>query len=389
MVKRIYLVIITAFLLFPVSVSASESSAVISEDTLASQAKAAYLMEAQTQKKIYAKKAEERMYPASMTKMMGLLLVYEQINDGALKLDDRVCASETAASMGGSQIYLKVNEEMTVEDLLKSVCIASANDAMVALAEKVGGTHEQFVLMMNEKAKELKLCNTHFVNATGLHDDDHYSCAKDMATIAAALIKEGGEELLSITSTYDSYIREDSDQKFWLVNTNKLIKQLDGADGLKTGFTSEAGSCITVTAKRNGLRLIGVVMGEPDGKTRNQEASQLIEYGFSGYEFKQLYAKGDAVDELCCEKGTPVKTKLLALEDAYYVVKKGTDSKVKEKQLQLTDHELPYQAGKECARLKVTMDDGYTFEVSLGTAQDVQLASYVDLLIRSFRQMIA
>ena len=265
MVKRIYLVIITAFLLFPVSVSASESSAVISEDTLTSQAKAAYLMEAQTQKKIYAKKAEERMYPASMTKMMGLLLVYEQINDGALKLDDRVCASETAASMGGSQIYLKVNEEMTVEDLLKSVCIASANDAMVALAEKVGGTHEQFVLMMNEKAKELKLCNTHFVNATGLHDDDHYSCAKDMATIAAALIKEGGEELLSITSTYDSYIREDSNQKFWLVNTNKLIKQLDGADGLKTGFTSEAGSCITVTAKRNGLRLIGVVMGEPDG----------------------------------------------------------------------------------------------------------------------------
>lgn len=389
MVKRIYLVIITAFLLFPASVSASESNAVTSEDTLASQAKAAYLMEAQTQKKIYAKKAEERMYPASMTKMMGLLLVYEQINNGALKLDDRVCASETAASMGGSQIYLKVNEEMTVEDLLKSVCIASANDAMVALAEKVGGTHEQFVLMMNEKAKELKLSNTHFVNATGLHDDDHYSCAKDMATIAAALIKEGGEELLSITSTYDSYIREDSDQKFWLVNTNKLIKQLDGADGLKTGFTSEAGSCITVTAKRNGLRLIGVVMGEPDGKTRNQEASQLIEYGFSGYESKQLYAKGDAVDELCCEKGTPVKTKLLALEDAYYVVKKGTDSKVKEKQLQLIDHELPYQAGKECARLKVTMDDGYTFEVSLGVAQDVQPASYVDLLIRSFRQMIA
>lgn len=389
MVKRIYLVIITAFLLFPASVSASESNAVTSEDTLASQAKAAYLMEAQTQKKIYAKKAEERMYPASMTKMMGLLLVYEQINNGALKLDDRVCASETAASMGGSQIYLKVNEEMTVEDLLKSVCIASANDAMVALAEKVGGTHEQFVLMMNEKAKELKLSNTHFVNATGLHDDDHYSCAKDMATIAAALIKEGGEELLSITSTYDSYIREDSDQKFWLVNTNKLIKQLDGADGLKTGFTSEAGSCITVTAKRNGLRLIGVVMGEPDGKTRNQEASQLIEYGFSGYESKQLYAKGDAVDELCCEKGTPVKTKLLALEDAYYVVKKGTDSKVKEKQLQLIDHELPYQAGKECARLKVTMNDGYTFEVSLGVAQDVQPASYVDLLIRSFRQMIA
>lgn len=389
MVKRIYLVIITAFLLFPVTVSASESNAVISEDTLASQAKAAYLMEAQTQKKIYAKKAEERMYPASMTKMMGLLLVYEQINAGALKLDDRVCASETAASMGGSQIYLKVNEEMTVEDLLKSVCIASANDAMVALAEKVGGTHEQFVAMMNEKVKELNLTNTHFVNATGLHDDDHYSCAKDMATIAAALIKEGGEELLSITSTYDSYIREDSDQKFWLVNTNKLIKQLDGADGLKTGFTSEAGSCITVTAKRNGLRLIGVVMGEPDGKTRNQEASQLIEYGFSGYESKQLYAKGDAVDELCCEKGTPVKTKLLALEDAYYVVKKGTDSKVKEKKVQLIDHELPYQVGKECARLKVTMDDGYTFEVSLGVAQDVQPASYVDLLVRSFRQMVA
>ena len=191
-------------------------------------------------------------------------------------------------------MYLEVGETMSVEDLLKSICIASANDAMVAMAEKIGGTHAGFVEMMNAKAKELGLVNTHFTNASGLHDPDHYSCPRDMAIIGAALLAEGGEDLLAITSTYDAYIREDSDQQFWLVNTNKLIKQLEGADGLKTGYTSQAGSCITLSVRRNGLRLIGVVMGEPDGKTRNQEVSELMEYGFARFEQKQLYQKRGA-----------------------------------------------------------------------------------------------
>ena len=142
---------------------------------------------------------------------------------------------------------------------------------MVAMAEKVGGSAEHFVEMMNEKAKKLNLCNTHFMNPTGLHDPQHYTCAKDMAIVGKALIKEGGDDLLKITSTYDAYIREDSEKAFWLVNTNKLLKQYPGVDGLKSGFTSQAMSCITITAKKKDLRLIAVVMGEPSSKVRNGE----------------------------------------------------------------------------------------------------------------------
>lgn len=388
MKKRYALLSLLICCLFaPLSLRASESTPTLSEDSLAVQAKSAYLMEYSNGKEIYAKKAQEKLYPASMTKMMGLLLVYEQLNSGALQKDELVTASETAASMGGSQIYLEVGEAMSVEELLRSVCIASANDAMVALAERVGGTHEGFVEMMNAKAKELKLEQTHFVNATGLHDPKHYSCAKDMAIIARALIQEGKDDLLAITSTYDAYIREKSDNPFWLVNTNKLLKQMDGADGLKTGYTTQAGSCITVSAQRDGLRLIGVVMGEPDSKTRNQEAISLMEYGFSHFEQKQLYQKGDAVEVLTSEKGKPRQVGLVALQDVSYAYEKGKESKVKQKELRLTQLELPYETGKQIASLHVTMSDGYTLEVPLGVKQRVEPLAYLDVLIRSFRQM--
>ena len=388
MKKWMIISIIFAWLCCSWPIAASESTAVVSEDSLVEQAKSAYLMEMSSQREIYAKQEGEAMYPASMTKMMGLLLIYEQIHAGKLKLSDQVTVSETAASMGGSQVYLEAGETMTVEDLLKSICIASANDAMVAMAEKVGGTHENFVTMMNEKAKELKLINTHFTNATGLHEDDHYSCAKDMALIACALVQEGGEDLLKITSTYDAYIREDS-HPFWLVNTNKLIKQLAGTDGLKTGYTSQAGSCITVTTKRDGLRLIAVVMGEPDGKTRNQEASALMEYGFSRFEHQLLYQKGEAIDTLCDEKGNPVEVSLVTMEDVYAVVEKGETSTIKTQEIIYEKDSPPYEPGETCAHLLITMSDGYRFRIPLSVEKEVTKASFLDLWIRSFRQMLA
>ncbi len=388
MKKWMIISIIFAWLCCSWPIAASESTAVVSEDSLVEQAKSAYLMEMSSQREIYAKQEGEAMYPASMTKMMGLLLIYEQIHAGKLKLSDQVTVSETAASMGGSQVYLEAGETMTVEDLLKSICIASANDAMVAMAEKVGGTHENFVTMMNEKAKELKLINTHFTNATGLHEDDHYSCAKDMALIACALVQEGGEDLLKITSTYDAYIREDS-HPFWLVNTNKLIKQLAGTDGLKTGYTSQAGSCITVTTKRDGLRLIAVVMGEPDGKTRNQEASALMEYGFSRFEQQLLYQKGEAIDTLCDEKGNPVEVSLVTMEDVYAVVEKGETSTIKTQEIIYEKDSPPYEPGETCAHLLITMSDGYRFRIPLSVEKEVTKASFLDLWIRSFRQMLA
>ena len=209
----------------------------VSDVGLKGDAKSVYLMEYTSGKVIYAEHENKRLYPASMTKMMGLLLIYEALHDGQLQLDDMVTTSEFAASMGGSQVFLEPQETLSAEDMIKSICIASANDAMVAMGEHLAGSHEAFVNKMNRKAKELGMNNTHFMNATGLHDDKHYTTAKDMALLGQALLKEGGEELLKITSTYDAYIREDSDKKFWLVNTNNLLKQVEGVDGLKTGFT--------------------------------------------------------------------------------------------------------------------------------------------------------
>lgn len=188
---------------------------------LASNAKSAIMIEASTGKIMFEKNIDEKLPMASMTKMMTLLLIMENIESGNLKWDEKVTTSEYAASMGGSQIFLEVGEQMTVEDLVKGICIGSGNDAAVAMAERIGGTEEEFVKMMNKKVKELGLKNTNFVNACGLDDDDHYSSAYDMAIIAKELVKY--EKILEFTGTYEDYLRKDTDNSFWLVNTNKVV----------------------------------------------------------------------------------------------------------------------------------------------------------------------
>ena len=355
---------------------------------LAASAKAAYLMEYTSGKVIYAKNEHEKLYPASMTKMMGLLLIYEALHDGKLTWDDVVTTSEHAASMGGSQVFLEVNEQMSIRDMIKSICIASANDAMVAMAEKVGGTHEGFVKMMNDKAQELSLSDTHFVNATGLHDPEHYTSAYDMALIAQALIQEGGKELLEITSTYDAYIRENSENKFWLVNTNKLLKQYPGVDGLKTGFTQEAMSCITVTAQKNNLRLIGVVMGEPTSKQRNAEMKTMLDYGFSQFEQGILFPAGTVVETKTIDNGKPNQVNLITKSDLTYVYPKGSAPKEKDRQIEITKSELPYLPGDVIGKITVTMDDGYVVEGELSVDAAVQPLEYFDLLMKSFKEFL-
>lgn len=194
----------------------------------------AYLIEHTTGKVIYSKNEEVKMYPASMTKMMGLILVCEALESKQIKLDDMVSISSSAASMGGSQVFLQPLEMISVDELIKCVCIASANDAMYALSELIATTNDNFIKMMNEKVKELKLINTNFVNVTGFDDENHYTCAKDMASIALELLKYE-DIILPYTSMYDSHIRNDSSNPFWLVNTNKMVKFYSGMDGLKTG----------------------------------------------------------------------------------------------------------------------------------------------------------
>ena len=361
----------------------------VSDVGLKGDAKSVYLMEYTSGKVIYAEHENKRLYPASMTKMMGLLLIYEALHDGQLQLNDMVTTSEFAASMGGSQVFLEPQETLSAEDMIKSICIASANDAMVAMGEHLAGSHEAFVKKMNRKAKELGMNNTHFMNATGLHDDKHYTTAKDMALLGQALLKEGGEELLKITSTYDAYIREDSDKKFWLVNTNKLLKQVEGVDGLKTGFTKEALSCITVSAKRKELRLIAVVMGASNAKARNAIASGLLEYGFAQYAQGLLYAKGTRLDTLSFENGKPKQADIVALEDISYVFEKGKEPKEKHKEITITKKKLPYQKNEKIGTVRIEMSDGYYMEAPIGVNRTVLPLDFSDILLKTMRKIIA
>ena len=243
--------------------------------------KSAVLMEASTGKVLFAQNSDEALPPASVTKIMTLLLVMEAIEDGRLKWTDEVTTSERAASMGGSQIYLEVGETMSVEDMVKSVVIASANDAACALAERVAGSEEEFVRRMNAKAAELGMKNTKFENTNGLDDTakEHLTSAMDIAIMSRALIRH--EKILEFSSIWMDTVR---DGAFGLTNTNRLVRYYNGCTGLKTGSTSKAGFCISATAKRNNMSLICVIMGAETRDIRNAEATKLLDYGYANYE---------------------------------------------------------------------------------------------------------
>ena len=240
----------------------------------------AVLMEYETGKILYEQNADEKLPPASITKIMTLLLVMEAVDQGKIGLDDMVTTSDTAASMGGSQIYLETGEQMCVRDMIKSVVIASANDAAAALAEHLCGSIEVFVKKMNERAAELGMQNTNFENTNGLDDTtvNHYTSARDVAIMSRALISH--PLILEYSSIWMDTVR---DGAFGLTNTNRLIRFYPGATGLKTGSTAKAGFCISATAMRNGMHLIAVVMGSPTRDIRNEEAKKLLDYGFANY----------------------------------------------------------------------------------------------------------
>lgn len=385
--KKGWIAILIGLLMFSMSPVRAEEAE--EQPALAIQAQSAYVMEYSTGQVVFKKNETEKLYPASMTKMMGLILIFEALNNGKLSMEDTVTVSETAASMGGSQIFLEVNEVMKVEDMIKSICIASANDAMVAMAEKLGGSIENFVKNMNAKGEEIGLENTHFVNTTGLHDPEHYSCAKDMARIAQVLIQTGGETLLAITSTYDTYIRQDSEKPFWLVNTNKLIKQMEGVDGLKTGFTQEAMSCITVTAKRDNLRLISVVMKEPSSQVRNAETKQLLDYGFAMFDQKVLYDKGSIIEAINIDLAKPESANLVTLNEVPIVFKNGEEPQITDQRVVITKSDLPYSIDEKIGELQITLDNQTTLTVDLGVDAQMEKVSYFDLFLILWKQVLA
>lgn len=268
-----------------------------SDNVFLKDAKSGCLIECTTGKLIYGKEENMRLAPASMTKVMTMILVMEKIYNKSINYDDMVITPKDAANLGGSQIYLSEGEKMSVHDLLKGMCIASANDAALSLAIYVGGTEKLFVNMMNEKAKQLGLHNTNFINPYGFDDPNHYTSSLDMAIMAAFLINNY-PDILKYTSTYEDYVREDTEKKFWLVNTNKLVRFVDGVDGLKTGWTNDSGYCLTATISKNNERFIAVAMGSTSPSIRNSEVNELLQYGVQNYETVVILKKDEIIKEI-------------------------------------------------------------------------------------------
>lgn len=285
-------------------------------------AKSAILMEVNTGKILYEMNADEKLPPASITKIMSLLLVMEAIDSGKMSVEDVITASEHACSMGGSQIWLEPGETMTVDDLLKAAVIASANDATVALGEQIAGSEEGFVAMMNERAAQLGMTNTHFVNATGLDAEGHISTAHDVAIMSAELIKH---ELIKNYSTVWMDTLRDGESE--LVNTNKLVRFYEGTTGLKTGTTSGAGYCLSATAERNGLELVAVIMSGDTSQDRFNGAKKLLDYGFANYEYASITPQLD-ITELDVKNGVAQKVKISAKNNFGTLLKKSEASAI-------------------------------------------------------------
>lgn len=352
---------------------------------LAKNAKSAIVLEASTGEIIFEKNSHEKLNPASMTKMMTMLLVVEAVEDGIIKWDDIVTVSSNASSMGGSQILLETNEQMSVNDLFKGVAIASGNDAAVALSEKIAGTEEMFVNMMNERAKELGLNDTNFKNCHGLDSANHYSSAYDMSLIAKELVKHS--RVLEYTSIYEDYLRKDTDRSFWLVNTNKLVRFYKGVDGLKTGYTKEAGHCLTATANINNMRIITVVMGEPDSGIRNSEVSSIFDYVYAQYMTKQLLKENSILGTYDIEKAKQEKVDIIPKEEVKLFFKKNSEIKNIQYDLKIEELKAPLKFGDTVGKLNVIGDGKIIKTVDVTIKEDIKKANIFELYFRHLKDI--
>ena len=357
------------------------------DNKLTPNAKSAILIEASTGEVLYEVNAHEKLAPASMTKMMSLLLIMESIDAGVINLDDMITISSNASAMGGSQILLETGETMSVDDLLKGIAVASGNDAVVALAEAIGGTEENFVDMMNKRANELGLQDTNFKNCHGLDEENHYSSAYDMAIIAKELVKH--QKILDYSSIYETYLRKGTEKEIWLVNTNKLVRFKSGVDGLKTGYTANSGYCLTATMQKNGMRVIGVVMGEEDSNTRNNEMSGLLDYAFAQYSLKNILKKDSVVKEVYLDKSVKDKVLLVADDDINILYKKMDKEPVYESKIKI--NKIPASIKKGTILGSISMYDKNNKlikMVNLISKEDISKLNLWQLFLKYIREFI-
>lgn len=389
MKKVLGFMFIFLFLCFPSVILASDTQTVseeVDKDILSLKAKSAILIESSTGKILYEKNSHEKLAPASMTKIMSMLLIIEHIESGALKWDEMITVSENASSMGGSQILLETGEQMSVKDLFKGVAVGSGNDAVVALAEAVAGSEEAFVEMMNQKVKDLGLKDTNFKNPHGLDEANHYSSAYDMVMIGKELVKH--EKVLEFTSIYEDYLRKGTDREFWLVNTNRMVKFNPIVDGLKTGFTSGAGYCLTATAKKNNMRLLATVMGEESTTTRTNEITSLLDYGYANYKLDTVVSKDTIIDSIEISKSKLEKVDLVPIKDVTILNKKTDKLGEISYSLDMNNISLPIKKGEVVGKLEIKEDGKVLDNVDVTVSSDLEKIHFLGLFGRYIKDIL-
>jgi serine-type D-Ala-D-Ala carboxypeptidase (penicillin-binding protein 5/6) len=335
-------------------------------------AKSALLMEPVSGKIIFEKNSHEKLSPASVTKIMVMLIAMEAIDSGKINMNDKVTVSENAKEMGGSSMILDTGEVRTVEELLKGIAIASGNDAAVAMAEYLGGTEDAFVNLMNQRSKALGMNDTDFKNCTGLPAEGHVSSAFDIALMSRELLKH--PKILKYTGTYMETISEGRKTPIGLVNHNKLVRFFKGCDGLKTGFTDDAKYCISSTAARNGVRMLAVIMGAPTFKVRNRDAGILMNYGFSMFQSKRILTKGIDIEKVSLNKQGDRYFIAKAGSDFDLMLEKGVDNKITKK-CEIGKFKKEYKTGENVGYCNIYLDGKLCGKVTIYCDRDVKKAS--------------
>lgn len=349
--------------------------------------KSAILMDVGSGQILYEKNAHDKLPPASVTKVMTMLLICEALDSGKITLEDSVQISENAASMGGSQIFLEAGEVQKVDTLLKGIAVASANDGCVAMAEYIAGSVESFVDMMNAKAKELNMKDTNFVNTNGLPVDNHYTSAHDIAIMSRELLKH---DVITkyLTTWMDQIVVGKKQVTVGLANTNKLIKHYQGATGVKTGFTQQAKYCLSASAKRGDTHLVAVTLGGETSPERFKDATSLLNFGFANYESVKLCSKDDKIGTITIDKADDQKINLVAKDDLSVLVKKGGNKDFNRKVKLNENPILPIKKGTSLGYIEVYQGKTLVGKVDLVNTKDIQKASYLQMLQRVIDEML-
>lgn len=335
----------------------------------------AILIEQNTGKVLYSYNVHEKLRPASVTKIMSILLIMEAINSGKINYDTKIPCSENAASMGGSQIWLDTTETLTVEEMLKAICVVSANDCVTAMAEYLGGTEDGFVKMMNEKAKELGMNDTEFKNCHGIDEDGHMTSSYDIYLMSKELLTKY-PEITKYTTIWNDSLR---DGKSELVNTNKLVRNYNGCTGLKTGSTSQALFNLSASATRDGLSLIAVVMKAPTSAKRFKCASSLLDFGFANFEYKKMISKDDVIKNVKVEKGVITEINAIAEKDCGTLITKGNDFNI-EQNIEMPDViGAPVKKGDIVGKVVYRLNEKNIGECNIIVVQDIDKIGFFNM----------